>query len=61
MCSNDEIQEHGGIHSNDDVKKNVCGEQDSDQDCSMDIFSDRKLNIQHGVTDREFRRFDRFK
>ena len=45
MCSNDEIQEHGGIHSNDDVKKNVCGEQDSDQDCSMDIFSDRKLNI----------------
>jgi hypothetical protein len=48
-CSKDEIQEHGDIHSNDDVKKNVGGKQDSDQDCSMDISSDRKLNIQHDV------------
>ncbi|AQL05471.1 uncharacterized protein [Zea mays] len=51
LCSKDEIQEHGGIHSNDDVKKNVCGEQALDQDCSRDISSDRKLNIQHDVTD----------
>jgi hypothetical protein len=51
LNSKDEIQENGDIHSNDDVKKNVCGEQDSDQDCSMDISSDRKLNIQHGVID----------
>jgi hypothetical protein len=61
LNSKDEIQENGDIHSNDDVKKNVCGEQDSDQDCSMDISSDRKLNIQHGVTNWEFRRFDRCK
>ncbi|XP_066387939.1 protein PARALOG OF AIPP2-like [Miscanthus floridulus] len=49
LCSKHEIKEHGDIHSNDDVKKNVGGKQDSDQDCSMDISSDRKLNIQHGV------------
>ncbi|XP_066376468.1 ASI1-immunoprecipitated protein 2-like isoform X1 [Miscanthus floridulus] len=49
LCSKDEIQERGDIHSNDDVKKNVGDKQDSDQDCSMDISSDRKLNIQHDV------------
>jgi hypothetical protein len=32
------IKEHGDIHSNDDVKKNVGGKQDLDQDCSMDIY-----------------------
>ena len=49
LCSKHEIKEHGDIHSNDDVKKNVGGKQDSDQDCSMDISSDRNLNIQHDV------------
>ncbi|ONM00098.1 RING/FYVE/PHD zinc finger superfamily protein, partial [Zea mays] len=49
LCSKDEIQEHGDITSNDNDKKNVCVKQDSDQDCSMDISNDRKLNTQHDV------------
>jgi len=32
------FDESKNIHSNDDVKKNVGGKQDLDQDCSMDIY-----------------------
>jgi len=32
------VDESENIHSNDDVKKNVGGKQDLDQDCSMDIY-----------------------
>jgi hypothetical protein len=45
----DEIQEHAGIQSNDGVTRNESGKQEWDQDCSMDISSDGKLNIQHDV------------
>ncbi|OEL21649.1 hypothetical protein BAE44_0017334 [Dichanthelium oligosanthes] len=49
-CSKDEIQEHADIQSNDGVTRNEGDKQDWDQDCSMDICSDGKLNIQHDVT-----------
>ncbi|XP_062205871.1 protein PARALOG OF AIPP2-like [Phragmites australis] len=46
-CSKEEIQEHADIQSNNDAKRNGGGKQDSNQDCSMDISSDGKLNVQN--------------
>uniref|UniRef100_K4A4V4 AIPP2-like SPOC-like domain-containing protein n=1 Tax=Setaria italica TaxID=4555 RepID=K4A4V4_SETIT len=48
-CRKDEIQEHAGIQSNDGVTRNEGDKQEWDQDCSMDISSDGKLNIQHDM------------
>ncbi|XP_062200739.1 protein PARALOG OF AIPP2-like isoform X2 [Phragmites australis] len=48
-CSKDETQEHADIQFNDDAKRNEGDKQDWDQDCSMDISSDEKLNIQNDV------------
>ncbi|CAL4923947.1 unnamed protein product [Urochloa decumbens] len=50
LCPKDEIQEHAGIQSNDGVTRNEGDKQDWDQDCSMDISSDGKLNIQQDMT-----------
>ncbi|CAN6311804.1 unnamed protein product [Urochloa humidicola] len=49
LCPIDEIQEHAGIQSNDGVTRNDGDKQDWDQDCSMDISSDGKLNIQQDM------------
>ncbi|KAJ1254053.1 hypothetical protein BS78_K128100 [Paspalum vaginatum] len=49
-CSKNEIQEHADIHYNDGDKRNEGDRQDWDQDCSMDMSSDEKLNIQHDAT-----------
>ncbi|WVZ57720.1 hypothetical protein U9M48_008070 [Paspalum notatum var. saurae] len=48
-CSKNEIQEHADIHYNDGDKGNKGDKQDWDQDCSMDMSSDEKMNIQHDV------------
>ena len=50
LCPKDGIQEPAGIQSNDGVTRNKGDKQDWDQDCSMDICSDGKLNIQHDTT-----------
>ncbi|PUZ40007.1 hypothetical protein GQ55_9G389300 [Panicum hallii var. hallii] len=50
LCPKDEILEHAGIQSNDGVTRNDGDKQDWDQDCSMDICSDGKLNIEHDMT-----------
>jgi len=50
LCPKDGIQEPAGIQSNDGVTRNKGDKQDWDQDCSMDICSDGKLNIQHDMT-----------
>ncbi|CAN6288708.1 unnamed protein product [Urochloa humidicola] len=49
LCPKDEIQEHAGIQSNDGLTRNEGDKQDWDQDCSMDISSDGKLNIQQDM------------
>ncbi|KAL6906353.1 hypothetical protein ACP4OV_003954 [Aristida adscensionis] len=44
-----EIQEHADIQYNDDAKRNGRDKQDWDQDCSMDISGDGKLDIQNEI------------
>ncbi|CAL4940740.1 unnamed protein product [Urochloa decumbens] len=50
LCPKDVIQEHAGIQSNDGVTRDEGDKQDWDQDCSMNISSDGKLNIQQDMT-----------
>jgi len=49
LCPKDEIQEPAGIQSSDGVTRNEGDKKDWDQDCSLDICSDGKLNIQHDM------------
>lgn len=47
--SKDQIQQHAAVQINDDSKRNEVGKQDCDQDSSMDISNDGKLNTQNDV------------